>query len=61
MKYVLIVLILLLVVSFVSLITGAIIANSGTDVEEERRKDDEAQIEYLKEWTRKKQEKKKRS
>ena len=32
MKYVLIVLILLLVVSFVSLIAGAIIANSGTDV-----------------------------
>ncbi len=61
MKYVLIVLILLLVVSFVSLIAGTIIANSGTDVEEERRKDDEAQIEYLKEWTRKKQEKKKRS
>lgn len=61
MKYVLIVLILLLVVSFVRLIAGTIIANSGTDVEEERRKDDEAQIKYLKEWTRKKQEKKKRS
>ena len=61
MKYVLILLILLLVLSFVSAVIGAIISNSGVDVEDERRKDDEAQIEYLKEWTRKKQEKKKRS
>ena len=61
MGYVILITVAVVFVVVLTLALAKAAADLGGNAEEERWKDDEAQIEYLKEWNRKQREKKKRS